>query len=440
MMHSMNNRLRVNKSMGAYNNVCIRVLDAYTGEVIQEHISHNTATNSLLTGIAHYLTGDGILNQGSYMLSQYVPKYISLGTMGLINQDYDDDGLPAGIGEAVPDIKNDPVYRALLEAEADALVRLNTAVDALSSDCSYYPVCEACEECSTCADRISGKKQEVLDADAAYQAAKSAVMSYSEERRFRDYMTHCPGFGADGYDEYLNNSREYFGLGPTYANRPTDATIKCELISNTFPRVDISFRDVVPEIEAELPKTIDVVFSAMISTGALKQFREPDKPYLFITECGLWSKKEWEDSGDNGLLAAYRISPPNEWQRQVVAANLTDDGIRQYLISQGIPNPTAEQIASADREEIAAYNRNILKKHVIRVGLNQVVQVIWKIQLGSIDEFASMYDLRKIYYQIDEEQGNISYVEAVAKLKSIRNKYQSVSGLDAVFEQIDQLQ
>lgn len=264
--------LAASKDLGIKNNVSFRVLDANTHEVIQEHIGHNAATNSMLTGIAHYLIGDGVLNQGSYMLSNYVPKYISLGTMGLLNQDEDDSGLPVGIG--------------------------------------------------------------ITEAD--------------ETSRFIDYMSQAPGYGADGYDQYENNNRGFFGLGPAYT---AGVPIKCELISSSFPRTPVSFRDVVPETESELPETIDVVFSAMISTGALAQFRGGND-YIFITEAGLWSKPDWSDGSNNGLLAGYRIAPPNQdnWDMTI------------------------------------GENRDILKQQILRVGINQVVQIIWKIQIGAIKQ------------------------------------------------------
>lgn len=431
--------------MGLENNLCIRVLDATTKEVIQEHVSHNTVTNSMLTGIAHYLTGDGVLNQGYHMLSSMVPRYISLGTMGLLNQDEDENGLPAGIGDNMPDT-SDPEYQELLEQLSEAEEELAAAIAAFDeADCQViqlvkshrdsilafhanhkaegYPLIvwpkipieymsyidwfedvidnySCCMRCEHCSERIQSAKDRVEQAKENYKSIYNAILSRSEEFRFSDYMKHCPGYGSDGYDEFLINGRKHFGLGPVFSGTPID----CELISEAFPRQDISYRDIVPEVEAELPRTIDVVFSAMISTGALKKFREPGKDYIFITECGLWSKKDWEDSGENGLLAGYRIIPPNEWQRQMVAANLTDDCIRNYLIYNGNQNPTQADIDSAranDSETIAQYNRDILKRSIIRVGLNQVVQVIWKVQLGSIDEFASMHDLRKTYYQID---------------------------------------
>lgn len=289
------NRQEINnvaKQLGMDHNVSIRVIDQQTGKCVQEHIGHNAATNSMITGIAHYLAGDGVLNQGNYMLNDYIPKYISLGTMGLYSQDCDTNGLPAGIG---------------------------------------------------------------------------ADSSLSEQDNFWDYMNHCPGYGADGYDEHENNGRTYFGLGPTFANRPNqNLTVDCELISDTFPRSQITFRDIIPETKSELPCTMDVVFSAMISTGGLRQFREDGKDYIFISEVGLWSRKIWENSGDNGLLAAYRIIPPNKdnWDMDSVS------------------------------------NRDILKHNIIRVGINQVVQIIWKVQLGALSDFGGLSGYRPILWTV----------------------------------------
>lgn len=384
------------KNLRTEHNVSIRVLDSKSGKVVSSHIGHNAATNSLLVGIAHYLTGDGVLNQGYHMLNYYIPKYISLGTMGLINQDEDENGLPAGIG----------------------------------------------------------------------------VSEGPEEDRFVDYLLQVPGYGADGYDPNLNNNREYFGLGPVFADRDTSKivtetiqlgdinldgvvnnadilmfadylagnvkltdkqllaadvnqdgeincsdlalitqcvsgeitlgtveytpsvapTINCELISDSFPRVQISYRDIVPETESEIPQTIDVIFSAMISTGALAQFREPGKDYIFITEAGLWSKKDWESGGDNGLLAGYRIAPPNKQNWAMTAESVSDDDAITYLKDQGIDNPTEDQIQDI-KPEIAQNNRQILKQNIIRVGPNQVVQVIWKIQLGGLEQLGGLGDL-----------------------------------------------
>lgn len=276
--------VNIAKNLGIQHNVTFRVLDM-GGELVSEHKGHNMCTNSLLMGIGHYLKGDGVFNQAGHMLSTYIPRYISLGTMGLISQESDSNGLPIGIGVIGTDINGNQL---------------------------------------------------------------------DEETRFKAYMDQIPGYGADGYDLNLNNNREYAGLGPLYANRDSvgadeEHTVRCELVSNTFPRASIVYREIIPETYAELSETIDVVYSAMISTGALAQFREPGKDYIYITEAGLWANAEYVESGSNGLLAAYRIVPPDE--------NHWDMSIKS--------------------------NRDLLKREIIRVGINQVVQVIWKIQIGS---------------------------------------------------------
>lgn len=271
------------KRIDMRHNVSIRVLDEVTGKVVSEHTGHNASTNSMLTGIAHYLSGDGVLSQ-SDILSRWIPKYISVGTMGLINQEEDEFGLPAGIGT------------------------------------------------------ISG----------------------SEEVRFNQYITEAPGFGADGYDVTLNNNRKWMGLGPAFADREdTNHTTNCELVSASFPRATITYRDIIPETESEYPKTIDVVLSAFVPTGALAQFREPDKDYVFITEAGLWATNQWQEGGDNGLLAGYRIAPPNE----------------------------------SNWDMTKPENRQILKENIIKVKKNQVVQIVWKLQLGGIDQFGGVEKL-----------------------------------------------
>ena len=289
--------LELSKGMSVEHNVTIRVLDKATGVCSSSHEGHNAATNSMMYGIARYLTGDSVLNQGWDLLREFVPQYISLGTMGLVNQGQDEDGLPSGIG----------VY--------------------------------------------DGK---------------------SEEERFQDYMMTVPGYGADGYDRYSNNDRRYFGLGPSFANRPnSEKTVDCELVSTSYPRVKVSYREVVPESKSELPETLDVVFSAMVSTGALAQFREEGKNYLFITEAGLWSRPDWVDGGSNGLLAAYRVVPPNDSQWDM-----------------SVPS-----------------NRDALKRSVIKVNRNQVVQVIWKVQIGAIQQFNTDLVRRKLKWIDFESEG-----------------------------------
>ena len=323
----MSDILQISKNVGMRHNVTLRVMDANTHRVISCHEGHNAATNSMLLGIAHYLTGEGILNQSRYTLSQYIPMYISLGTMGLCTQDHDRYGLPTGVGQTVYD---------------------------------------------------------------------------DEETRFTDYMDQIPGFGADGYSAQKNNNRLAFGLGPMFEDRlggvaipgevdteesyktcgrqcltdgicencsyyhvvhdklwvpDTRRSVGCELVSNRLGqwRSAISYRDVVPERQAELSQTVDVIFSTLISTGQLAMFREPGKDYIFITEAGLWSRRDWITGGENGLLAAYRIAPPDEqnWDMSVPS------------------------------------NRDIVKRNILRVGKNEVVQVIWKIQIGALEQLTS---------------------------------------------------
>lgn len=277
----MNNLKDIAKRIPIRHNVSLNVIDLTTKKIVKSHTGHNASTNGLLTGIGHYLAGDGILNQGWHLLKQYVPQYISLGTMGLYGQEQDREGLPSNIG----------------------------------------------------------------------------IGAGEDSERFKDYILQCPGFGADGYDKNLNNNRKYLGLGPQFNEREdTTTTANCELISSDYTRSEISFRDVVPEIESEFPKTIDVVFSAMVPLGTLKKFRPEGCDYIFITEAGLWSRKDWIDSGDNGLLAGYRICPPDEknWDMSI------------------------------------AENRNLLKREILKVGKNQVVQIVWKIQLGGLEQLGGL--------------------------------------------------
>ena len=397
--------IKVSKNLGMKDNICIRVLDI-DGTVVHTHIGHNTATDTMLIGIAHHLVGDGALNQHTNLYN-YIPKYISLGTMGLIHHGQDTKGLPSGIGVTVPDL-NDPEYKKLVDDTNEAKARVDRAKKALENDCPIFGTIEACKNCKECSDRLEKKRKELEDAERDYNEKYQKMLDFAEESRFIDYMRTRPGYGADGYDVNTNNGRKYLGLGYPYTSYNSSLKYKkkdivtykgilyeaikdsmipagtfdtsiwkvsqtqiselhnvnIELISPSFPRAEISFRDIVQEYEAELPQTVDVVFSAMISTGALAQFRQPGQDYLFITEAGLWSKKYWEDSGSNGLLAAYRIAPPNEknWDMKIKE------------------------------------NRELLKKQIIKVKKNQVVQVIWKIQLGSIDQLADIASLRKKYY------------------------------------------
>lgn len=346
--------MEASKRFQLINNVTLRVLDRGTGRLIQEQKGHNSATSMLLEGIGHYLAGDGIYHQGYSMLHQFTPKYISLGTMGLRNQDEDSEGLPTGISGST--YTGDPV----------------------------------------------------TDYD--------------------NYMNERPGFGSDGYGAIYNNNRPYYGLGPAYTSYSITGSYKAgslvyykgvaytndeeiyvnpdtgdlnvwqsdkwkiaadqptcfELITPTFPRQPISFRDVVPEYQAEKPQTIDVIFSAMIPTGAFDEFRDKSKDYIFISEAGLWYQQEFVSGTLNGLLAGYRACPPNSYNQYMNPESMPDCAAIEYLKSQGIENPTDSQIAEA-KSPLATQNRRLLQENILRVERNQVVQVIWKIQIGNLE-------------------------------------------------------
>lgn len=551
------NPLDIIKRLDVKQNVTIRVIDEATGKVVQEHIGHNAATNSLLTGIAHYLMGDGVLNQGSDTLSMWVPQYISLGTMGLTSQESETitvDGqqfiVPKGIG--------------------------------------YTPV--------------------------APEEATDEEKELNAQLRFTEYINQAPGFGADGYDNNSNNNREWFGLGYPYTLKPdnlrqnffdagqtkydlssalldtvsvtvypdgivnqdlhdtsvtrqvlsvndydagedwhdvftgdgetltytlsrpsegvfsvqhsaghstwldipfeydhenntvtllelppagyyidihyystpilllpngatytgriaiiytvdSDDAANCELIqakldgkNNIVPlslRSKITYRDLIPEIQSEVPNTLDVIYSAMVSTGALKEYRGDDD-CVYITEAGLWSKSYYTDSGDNGLLAGYRIMPSDD-EVNILGAEktLTATGQMVYELVDDEDKPLdiisidsitcddelipsdcytfkmtidattltfdQEHIPEEGANLIIVYrsgdvsgtwkdmtipeNRQKVQQSIIRIGVNQVAQIVWKIQLGGLEQ---LNGLRYLYPpQYPEDVWNI---------------------------------
>ena len=492
-MSELNNPLEISKRLDFKHNVTIRVIDEPTGKVVQEHVGHNAATNSLLTGIAHYLMGDGVLNQAQDTLSMWVPQYISLGTMGLTSQK--SETIDVGSNIVVP------------------------------SDLGYTPV--------------------------APEDASPEEKELNAQLRFSEYINQTPGFGADGYDNNSNNNREWFGLGYPYTLKPdalrqnfytwdgsettftlsetpitivsatlypggvvnqdisdtrverrvlsstlysvtgnhihfdpySDTTIpsnsrlaviytceskdaaNCELIKakidnrgNIIPltlRSTVTFRDYVPELQSEVPNTLDVIYSAFVSTGALAEYRG-DNDYIYITEAGLWSKPNYNDSGDNGLLAGYRIMPSDdevnilgaektltgtgEATYELVDSNfeplsilsidsITCDGElipdTDYSFKMAVGSTTltfdGDNIPPAGSTIIMIYrsgdvsgtwkdmtvkeNREKVQKSIIRIGVNQVAQIIWKIQLGGLEQ---LNGLRYLYPpQYPEDVWNI---------------------------------
>ena len=469
-----NDPLDIIKRLDVKQNVTIRVIDEPTGKVVQEHVGHNAATNSLLTGIAHYLMGDGVLNQGSDILTMWVPQYISLGTMGLTDQ------------------------------ESETITDADTKQYIVPRSLGYTPV--------------------------APEGATAEEAELNAQLRFTEYLNQTPGFGADGYDENTNNDREWFGLGYPYPLRPsnlfqyfgdagsdsytlepavlngdksniisitvyqdgvinqdihdtsvtrtvlsvdnytlnaagTEVTIvnggsysgriaiiyaidssdaaNCELIQakldasgNIVPltlRSKITYRNMIPEVDSEVPNTLDVVFSAYVSTGALKAFRG-DRDYIYITEAGLWSNAYYDDSGDNGLLAGYRIMPTDD---DIPSIRTTDtfsgtgtkttfqlSNVIEELISVTVDgqetsdytyDKSAGTISFVEAPEVGSTievtyftvdvtgtwkdmsipeNRQKVQKSIIRIGVNQIAQIVWKIQLGGLEQ---LNGLRYLY-------------------------------------------
>ena len=542
------NPLDIAKRLHVKQNVTIRIIDEPTGKVVQEHVGHNAATNSLLTGIAHYLMGDGTLNQGGDILSMWVPQYISLGTMGLTSQDS----------------------------------------ETITVDGQQYIVPSA-----------------LGSTPVAPASATPTEKELNTQLRFTEYINQTPGFGADGYDENTNNNREWFGLGYPYTMKPNKVTqdfydggtntftltdylisapkteeflgngiateftfitgnpiqissvvvstgtvpnytldistnkiifdtppsngatitvvyldvkssihsitvypegvinedfndtsirrvvlsaddytvttpntivlrettpelapsgsrvaiiyeisskdaVNCELIKANISvntgeitsltlRSPITYRDTIPEYESEIPSTLDVVLSAFVSTGALKEFRG-DNDYIYITEAGLWSKSTYNASGDNGLLAGYRILPTDiadtgkEQQFTgdgettsfifvgdivtriisvaVTGQTVTDD---DYILDENlnalkfltfIPADGAVTTVSYEtpytqdswKDMTIEANRQKVQKTILRIGKNQIAQIVWKLQLGGLEQLNGLRYLYPVQY------------------------------------------
>ena len=241
------------------------------------------------------------------------------------------------------------------------------------------------------------------------------------------------------------------GLAPEEAERKL---ANCELIQaevdktgNIVPltlRSKITYRDIVPEIKSEVPNTLDVIFSAFVSVGALKAYRS-DNDYIYITEAGLWSKSYYNESGDNGLLAGYRIMPSDD-EVNILGAEtaITSTGAYEYELTDPYGKPlsiisidsitcdgevipeayysyemTVESTIlrfdnnyapAAGSTLIIIYrsgdatgtwkdmsiedNRKKVQQSIIRIGKNQVAQIIWKLQLGGLEQ---LNGLRYLY-------------------------------------------
>ena len=470
-MSDITNPLDIIKRLDVKQNVTIRVIDEPTGKVVQEHIGHNAATNSLLTGIAHYLMGDGVLNQANDLLSSWVPQYISLGTMGLTSQDAE-DYLPVGIGYTPAA----PANATAVEKELNEQLRFEEYVnqapgfgadgyDANSNNDREwfglgYPYSDKPAKLSQ--DFYNKSAEYILSSDIL-TGDKDSIISVTVypdgiiNQDIHDTSVVRNVISVDDFNVALNDNNQYVVTISDTVTVPdgsrvaiiyvvdSDEAVNCELITSNTLRSKITYRNIIPEVQSEIPNTLDVIYSAFISTGALKDYRGPND-YVFITEAGLWSKSYYNNSGDNGLLAGYRIMPTDDEVLEFAAEDdFTGDGVTAaFELSQealsinsvtvndipstnyNLDTATNEIVFVADhipqpgdkihvvyvykttdswKDMSKPENREAVKQNIIRIGKNQVAQVIWKLQLGGLEQ---LNGLRYLYpSQYPEEVWNV---------------------------------
>lgn len=415
----MNPFSEIGKNFAINHNVSFNVYDAITHKLKRHHEGHNATTNSMLMGIGHYLVGDGVLNQGWDMLHMWVPKFISLGTMGLRSQNCDAQGLPTDLGSIEYDAGETPNF------EADCIDYMNKVpgfgADGYDENTNNGRAWFGLGPRFT--DRLKNGwfREEFFGQDEEYRDQRNFTLKHKISQVFVngvktepklylngdyihpkkldvDYTYETPS-GCDYSILKLLSPMDPLGIADILEieyyddNKFLSKSVDCELISPSFQRIPISYRTIIPEINAEIPKTIDVVFSAMISTGALKQFRDYttadneaiQNDYIFITEAGLWSTREYQTKRDSetgqdiptgyGLLAGYRIAPPNKDNWDMT------------------------------KEE----NRNLLRQSILRVGYNEVVQVVWKIQLGSVEDYGGWQEIFHKLHWVDWKNAEFSW-------------------------------
>lgn len=449
------NPLDIIKRLDVKQNVTIRVIDEPTGKVVQEHVGHNAATNSLLTGIAHYLMGDGVLNQGSDMLSNWVPQFMSVGTMGLTSQDAV-DYLPVGIGytPVAPESATAEEKQLNEQLRFEEYVNQTPGFGADGYDSNDNNNREWFGLGYPYSDKPDKLVQDFYDAGQTEYILTNEPITQDKESIIS--VTVYPGgvvnqdlhdtsivrmvLSSEDYEVAMNDNNEYvlsITNGSSYSGRiaviytvySTEA-VNCELITSNVLRSKITYRNIVPEVQSEIPNTLDVIYSAFVSTGALKDYRS-DNDYIYITEAGLWSKPYYNNSGDNGLLAGYRIMPTDDEAAEVdKQESFTGDGVTLAFtldeLALGVVSATIDnvvvteynldmqtnQIVFTDVPESGANilvvykttnswkdmskpeNRLKVQENIIRIGKNQVAQIIWKLQLGGLEQ---LNGLRYIY-------------------------------------------
>lgn len=447
------NPLDIIKRLDVKQNVTIRIIDEPTGKVVQEHVGHNAATNSLLTGIAHYLVGDGVLNQAGDLLSAWVPQYMSVGTMGLTSQD-SVDGLPTGIGYTPVAPDNATPEEKELNAQLRFEEYINQApgfgADGYDSNDNNnrewfglgYPY----------SDKPDKLSQDFFDAGADTYTLSQTPLTENKDsivsitvypdgvvnQDIHDTSVTRMVLSVDDYEVSSNtltitNGSSYTGRIAVIYVVDSDEAVNCELITNDVLRSKITYRSITPEVQAEIHNTLDVIFSAFISTGALKDYRG-DNDYIYITEAGLWSKPYYNNSGDNGLLAGYRIMPTDDEIYdvrirqeftgdgstttfvldnpvvEIVSVTIDDVEEANYTVDKDTNTITFIEAPEADSNILVVYttsdtsytwkdmskpeNRLKVQENIIRIGRNQVAQIIWKLQLGGLEQ---LNGLRYIY-------------------------------------------
>ena len=155
-----------------------------------------------------------------------------------------------------------------------------------------------------------------VDQDPSHTQVSKEVIS-SEKYSVSDNYLHMDAYSNEPGDQPIPaNSRIAVIYTFTSADAANCELVKAELSADNIIvpltlRSKITYRDMIPEYQSEVPNTLDVVYSAMISTGALSDFRG-GRDYIYLTEAGLWSNSAYTDSGDNGMLAGYRIMPSDD--------------------------------------------------------------------------------------------------------------------------------
>lgn len=92
----------IKQMLSSGSNVLLSVIDSRSGNVLRTHAGHNAATNTFIYSCAQRFISDN---------TEWAPRYISLGTMGLLNQQQTDNHTPSGIGTYLDTSDTDVVAR-----------------------------------------------------------------------------------------------------------------------------------------------------------------------------------------------------------------------------------------------------------------------------------------------------------------------------------------